>query len=209
MPQKEHWDSVYATRASDHVSWFQAHAQLSLRLIGDTGAGKAARIIDVGGGAATLVDDLLDAGYVHLTVLDISATALACARARLGSRGDDIAWIAGDITETRLPRASFDVWHDRAVFHFLTDAGSRRAYVANALRAVRPGGHVIVSTFADDGPSRCSGLPVMRYRPEELHGEFGAAFELIGHRRENHLTPGGRLQKFVYCYCRIASGGAI
>lgn len=202
MEPKSHWERVYASKPATAVSWFQPHADLSLRLIADTGVPASASIIDVGGGASTLVDDLLARGYTALTVLDLSAGALNAARARLGSAADAVRWIEGDITSIALPFHEWDVWHDRAVFHFLTDAAQRRAYVDAVLRAVKPGGHVIVSTFAEDGPLQCSGLPVMRYSAGQLHAEFGAPFALLRHEREEHQTPSGATQRFVYCYCR-------
>lgn len=202
MNRKQHWEQVYATKASDSVSWFQEHAEHSLRIIRHTGLGKDAAIIDVGGGTSTLVDDLLAEGYADLTVLDLSAAALAVARQRLGKLADSAHWIEGDITRATFPLHRFDIWHDRAVFHFLTDPADRHAYVEQVMRAVRPGGHVIVATFAEDGPEKCSGLPVMRYHPESLHAEFGDAFLLTGHEKEAHHTPFGTVQQFVYCYCR-------
>jgi ubiquinone/menaquinone biosynthesis C-methylase UbiE len=202
MQSKNHWEKVYTTKAADAVSWFQPHADLSLDLIRATGAGADAGIIDVGGGASTLVDGLLDAGYRDLTVLDLSGAALAAARRRLGERGNRVRWIEADITQIELPEQRYDIWHDRAVFHFLTEPEDRAQYVATVLRAVKPGGHVIVATFAEDGPLQCSGLPVMRYRADELHDEFGAAFTLLQHRKEAHHTPAGKVQQFVYCYCR-------
>ena len=202
MQSKYHWENVYANKAADAVSWFQPHADLSLELIKATGIGRNAGIIDVGGGASTLVDDLVANGYDDLTVLDLSAVALYAARQRLGAQESKVRWIEADITKVELPAYRYDIWHDRAVFHFLTDPADRAAYVRTVLRAVKPGGHVIVATFADDGPLQCSGLPVMRYRPDELHDEFGAAFTLLKHQREEHHTPSGMVQKFVYCYCR-------
>lgn len=202
MQSKEHWEKVYTTRATDTVSWFQPHADLSLDLIKATGVGSDAAIIDVGGGASTLVDDLLANGYTDLSVLDLSAAALAAAQRRLGSRAAGVQWIVADVTKAELPARRFDVWHDRAVFHFLTSAEDRAAYVQTVFRAVKPGGHVIVATFAEDGPNQCSGLPVMRYRADELHAEFGEAFTLLSHRKEAHHTPSGKVQQFVYCYCR-------
>ncbi|MEW6591392.1 MAG: class I SAM-dependent methyltransferase, partial [Pseudomonadota bacterium] len=148
-----------------------------------------------------LVDDLLDAGYRHVTVLDLAESALAASRARLGERAQAAEWIAGDITRVELPAARFDVWHDRAVFHFLTDPGDRARYVAQVLRAVKPGGHVIVATFGPGGPLQCSGLDVVRYDPDALHAQFGASFRLLGHETEIHHTPAGKDQEFVYCYC--------
>ena len=202
MQPKEHWERVYATKPADNVSWFQVHAKQSLRPIRGTGVPCSASIIDVGGGASTLVDDLLDSGYSAITVLDLSAAALAAARKRLGSRSSAVQWIEANITDALLPVHSYDVWHDRAVFHFLTSPLERHAYVEAVLRAVKPGGHVIVATFAEDGPTQCSGLPVMRYSANELHAEFGAPFTLLQHEKEEHHTPFGTVQKFVYCYCR-------
>jgi len=202
MQSKEHWEKVYTTRATDTVSWFQPHADLSLDLIKATGVTHDAAIIDVGGGASTLVDDLLANGYTDLSVLDLSAAALAAAQKRLGLQASKVQWIEADVTKADLPARRFDVWHDRAVFHFLTSAEDRAAYVQTVFRAVKPGGHVIVATFAEDGPNQCSGLPVMRYRADELHAEFGEAFSLLSHRKEAHHTPSGTVQQFVYCYCR-------
>ena len=202
MQSKEHWEKVYTTKATDTVSWFQPHADLSLDLIKATGVSHDAAIIDVGGGASTLVDDLLANGYTDLSVLDLSAAALAAAHKRLGLQASKVQWIEADVTKADLPAKRFDVWHDRAVFHFLTSAEDRAAYVQTVFRAVKPGGHVIVATFAEDGPNQCSGLPVMRYRADELHAEFGEAFSLLSHRKEAHHTPSGTVQQFVYCYCR-------
>lgn len=199
--QREHWEQVYQTKQPDGVSWFQAHATRSLELIRSVGASVDANIIDVGGGASTLVDDLLDSGFQHLSVLDLSASALAVAHKRLGASGDRVSWIAGDIRDVPLPAQTYDIWHDRAVFHFLTDPADRAAYVRQVMKSVKPGGHVIVATFAPDGPEQCSGLPVARYAPEQLHGEFGPAFELLEHTSEAHQTPWGSVQHFVYCHC--------
>jgi SAM-dependent methyltransferase len=204
MPTKDHWEQVYSAKRADAVSWFQAHAEQSLRLIRATGLPTSAAIIDVGGGASTLVDDLLADGFTDLTVLDLSDAALAAARQRLGSRADGVRWREADVLHASLPAQGYDLWHDRAVFHFLTAPADRQAYVAAVLRAVKPGGHVIVATFADDGPDQCSGLPVMRYRADELHAEFGAPFALLRHEKEAHQTPFGTVQQFVYCYCRRA-----
>ncbi len=202
MPSKEHWEKVYTSKATDTVSWFQPHAELSLEIIRATGVSKDAAIIDVGGGASTLVDDLLAAGYRDLTVLDLSGAAMEAARKRMGVRAAGVNWIEADITCAELPAARYDIWHDRAVFHFLTSFEERDAYVQTVFRSVKPGGHVIVATFAEDGPVKCSGLPVMRYRPDELHAEFGEAFSLQRHEKEVHQTPSGAMQHFVYCYCR-------
>jgi SAM-dependent methyltransferase len=202
MQSKDHWEKVYTSKATNAVSWFQPHADTSVGLIKATGAALDASIIDVGGGASTLVDDLLALGYTNLTVLDLSAAALAAAHQRLGGKASGVRWIEADITRANLPDREFDIWHDRAVFHFLTSPEERAAYVQAVFRAVKPGGHVIVATFAEDGPNQCSGLPVMRYRPDELHAEFGEAFTLLKHEKEAHHTPSGTVQQFVYCYCR-------
>jgi 2-polyprenyl-3-methyl-5-hydroxy-6-metoxy-1,4-benzoquinol methylase len=205
MPSKEHWEQVYTSKAATRVSWFQPHARQSVDLISQTGLASGAGIIDVGAGASTLVDDLLDLGYSNLTVMDLSAAALGVARRRVGERAGAVHWLEADVTQAALPRHAYDLWHDRAVFHFLTTDAEREAYVRQVLQAVRPGGHVIVATFAEDGPEQCSGLPVMRYSPQGLHAEFGAPFALLSQAREAHLTPLGQVQKFVYCLCRRES----
>ena len=202
MQTKEHWEKVYSTKAATQVSWFQEHAAMSLQLITRHNVPLSAAIIDVGGGASTLVDDLLDAGYRQITVLDLSGAALATAQARLGERASLVQWREANVLEVELPAQGFDVWHDRAVFHFLTTEQERQAYVQQVLRAVKPGGLVIVATFAEDGPTQCSGLPVMRYDANDLHAQFGAPFATLGHEKESHMTPGGNEQKFVYCFCR-------
>ena len=202
MQTKEHWEKVYSTKAATQVSWFQEHAAMSLQLITRHNVPLSAAIIDVGGGASTLVNDLLDAGYRQITVLDLSGAALATAQARLGERASLVQWREANVLEVELPAQGFDVWHDRAVFHFLTTEQERQAYVQQVLRAVKPGGLVIVATFAEDGPTQCSGLPVMRYDANDLHAQFGAPFATLGHEKESHMTPGGNEQKFVYCFCR-------
>lgn len=205
MENKSHWEKVYGTKATDSVSWYQEHAECSLSLIRNTGVDKAAAIIDVGGGASTLVDDLIADGYSDVSVLDLSAAALSAARRRLGARAAQVQWLEADVTEADLPSHRYDVWHDRAVFHFLTEPQQRQAYVKTVFRSVKPGGHVIVATFADDGPTQCSGLPVMRYTADELHAQFGDAFALVNHVKEAHHTPSGSVQQFVYCYCRVVA----
>jgi SAM-dependent methyltransferase len=202
MQSKDHWEQVYSTKKSDNVSWFQPHAELSTRLIRESCPQRDAAIIDVGGGASTLVDDLLDVGYAHVTVLDLSHAALTESRRRLGARGDSVRWMEADITRAEFEPHSFDLWHDRAVFHFLTTPEDRVAYVRQVLRAVKPGGYVVVATFGSDGPTQCSGLPVMRYTPDELHAEFGNAFTLLAHEEQLHHTPFGTDQQFIYCMCR-------
>lgn len=205
MDPKAHWEKVYRTKQPTEVSWYRPHLDVSLQLIEEAAPNRDAHIIDVGGGESTLVDDLLIRGYRSLSVLDVSATALTVAKERLGDKADQINWLCGDVTTFALPRQQYDVWHDRAVFHFLTEAEDRDAYVRAALRAVKPGGHVIVATFAEDGPTQCSGLPVMRYSPDQLHAEFGARFTLLRHDKESHHTPFGTVQEFTYCYCRTSA----
>lgn len=197
MQAREHWERVLSTRAIDSVSWYLQHADHSLRLIEATGVSHTASIIDVGGGASTLVDDLLAKNYQSITVLDLSAAALNSAKERLGAHAGSVTWLESDITKAELPFHAYDVWHDRAVFHFLTAPEDRHAYVQAVLRSVKPGGHVIVATFAEDGPCQCSGLPVMRYDATQLHAEFGGEFTLISHEREAHLTPLGTAQQLT------------
>ena len=201
MDPKVHWEGVYSRKAATEVSWYQPHAERSLALIRGLTGGQPFRLIDVGGGASTLVDDLLELPGADVTVLDISAAALDVARGRLGRRAGGVRWLAGDVTRVPLPARAYDIWHDRAVFHFLTEAAQRAAYVEQVRHAVRPGGHVIVAAFGPEGPLQCSGLPVLRYAPDELHAQFGGAFELVGHETELHPTPGGAVQQFVYCLC--------
>jgi 2-polyprenyl-3-methyl-5-hydroxy-6-metoxy-1,4-benzoquinol methylase len=200
---KGHWETVYQTKRADEVSWFQREPTISLDLIRRVAPATSARIIDVGAGASTLVDGLLRAGYSDLTVLDLSRTALHEAQNRLGDAASRVRWSEVDVLTTSLPEAAFDVWHDRAVFHFLTSAVDREAYIAQVRRAVRPGGYVLVATFAEDGPMKCSGLPVARYSAQALHDEFGGRFQLIESVREQHVTPTGTPQSFVYCLCRF------
>ena len=202
MENKTHWEHIYQTKPATQVSWFQAHPLLSLQYIQQTGIDKTAQIIDIGGGASTLVDHLLDDEFQHVTILDISATALQLTQQRLGARADSVTWLEADITQTSLPQFQYDVWHDRAVFHFLTKPEDRQHYVEAVRKSVKLGGHVIIATFATDGPQQCSGLNVARYDSESLHNEFGADFELLESTREEHHTPFGTDQKFIYCYCR-------
>jgi SAM-dependent methyltransferase len=199
MDLQGHWERVYQTKRTDEVSWFRPHLETSLDLIRQTRVGLDAAIVDVGGGASTLVDDLLDAGYRDVTIVDLSSAALDAARARLASRASAVTWIAGDATRAALPAHHFRVWHDRAVFHFLTDPSDRDRYVAQVGRVVTAGGHVIVATFGPEGPQRCSGLPTARYGADALHAAFGDDFELVAHREETHETPSGIAQQFVYC----------
>ena len=205
MDAQRHWERVYRTKRPDEVSWYASHLEMSLRLIEDAAPDRDAAIIDVGGGEATLVDDLLDHGYRDVSVLDLSATALDVTKERLGGRACAVEWLQGDVTTFPFSRHRYSVWHDRAVFHFLIDAESRAAYVRQVAHAVRPGGHVIVATFGPEGPTRCSGLDVKRYDPDTLHDEFGPAFHLVRHETELHRTPAGVIQQFTYCYCKTSS----
>ena len=201
MSTKEHWENVYASKPATGVSWYAPHLAGSLRFIEEAAPCHEGRVIDVGGGASTLVDDLLDRGFRDVTVLDLSAEALEIAQRRLGPRAADVTWIAADVTAAELPAARYDVWHDRAVFHFLTDPEARRRYVERVLHAVKSGGHVIVATFGKEGPERCSGLDVVRYDAEGLHAEFGSPFRKVDSASETHTTPWGSEQEFIYCYC--------
>jgi SAM-dependent methyltransferase len=201
MDTRAHWDAIYREKGAEGVSWYQAEARLSLELIIRV-APPDGRILDVGGGASRLVDGLLAAGYFNITVLDFSPAALEQARARLGVNGTTVSWIEADILTVSLPHHAMDVWHDRAVFHFLTAARDRERYVKQVGDALSPGGHVLVATFAEDGPTRCSGLEVVRYSPQALLHEFGADFQMVSSAREEHVTPAGVSQAFTYCLCR-------
>ncbi len=201
MDSKQHWESVYGAKSPTEVSWFQREATLSLRLIREIAPNRSAAILDVGGGASTLVDSLVSLDYSAVTVLDIAANALAAAQARLGTRAAGVRWMADDVLHAGLPDRSIDVWHDRAVFHFLLSEEDRRSYVEQVRRVVRRHGHVILATFAEDGPTRCSGLPVERYDAQRLHSQFGDEFRLLTTLREEHRTPSGGSQLFRYCVC--------
>jgi len=204
MASKAHWESVYGGKAPEAVSWYRAHLERSLALIERSCPGRSASIIDVGGGESTLVDDLLAKGYGHVTVLDISEKALEVARTRLGARAAAVTWLAADITKAALPARGYDLWHDRAVFHFLTRAEDRAAYVRQVAASVKTGGYVIVATFGPEGPEKCSGLDVVRYDTGSLHEQFGAGFRLLDSATELHQTPFGTTQQFLYCMCRVA-----
>jgi 2-polyprenyl-3-methyl-5-hydroxy-6-metoxy-1,4-benzoquinol methylase len=190
-----HWDTVYRTKAVDEVSWYQAHPERSLALVRAAAPDPAAAIIDVGCGAGTLLATLAAAGYRDLTGLDVSAEAIAKAKARLGAVSVD--WIVADITRWR-PERTWQVWHDRAVFHFLIDAAAQEAYLGSLAAALRPGGTAILATFALDGPERCSGLPIQRYSPATLAARLGEGFRLHDQAAERHLTPKGAEQRFSY-----------
>ena len=205
MDTHTHWEKIYTEKAPDAVSWYRPHLEASLALIDQAAAGSSAAVIDVGGGESTLVDDLLARGYESITVLDISQTAIDANKKRLGTASERVHWVVADITKVDLEASAYDVWHDRAVFHFLTSPSERVAYVRQVAHAVKPGGHVIVSTFGPEGPTKCSGLEVVRYDAESLHREFGVHFHLLGSSKELHRTPFGTVQQFLYCYCRVES----
>jgi SAM-dependent methyltransferase len=197
MNRQEYWNQVYQTKGSEDVSWHQRRPDLSLLLIAASGVGKDAGIIDVGGGASMLVDFLLDGGHTRLAVLDLSGVALSLSRTRLGARADRVEWFESDVTSFQPPHR-FDLWHDRAVFHFLTAAEDRQRYVATLRRTLHPGGTVVLSTFALDGPPQCSGLDVMQYDEPSILEELGAEFQLQEVRRETHVTPWQSEQQFIY-----------
>lgn len=227
MGAREHWERIYDGKTLEQMSWHRDHLETSLALIERVAGDRSAAIIDVGGGASTLVDDLLARGYRNVTVLDISQPAIEIAKNRLGDAAGLVRWLNADVTGAVFPRPSFsnpaqnapsesglpqpahvrragrfalyDVWHDRAVFHFLTKPEERKAYVRNVLSAVKPGGHVIVATFGPEGPNKCSGLDVMRYDAVSLTEEFGARFHPIESFTEMHRTPAGTTQQFLYC----------
>jgi ubiquinone/menaquinone biosynthesis C-methylase UbiE len=196
---KSHWETIYSARPPEEVSWYQPHLKQSLAMILQTGVGPESRIIDVGGGASTLVDDLLAKGFREVTVLDISEAALNAAKRRLGPRASQVNWVTGDIAEIELPGGAYDLWNDRAVFHFLIDPADRRAYVKTLNRSLKRGGHLILASFSLTGPERCSGLEVVRYSPGTLSAELGEGYRLIETSEEKHRTPSGKVQDFVYC----------
>lgn len=201
MDPRAHWESVYHAKAPSAFSWYRPHLDLSLELIRQAATSTSAAILDVGAGESTLVDDLLAAGYENVTLLDISPTALQVTMERLGASAAQVRFLTADVLEAAFAPASYDVWHDRAVFHFLTSDAERAAYVRQALAATKPGGHVIVGTFGPQGPRKCSGLDVQRYDAASLHDQFGPRFRLVESREELHETPSGVVQQFLYCYC--------
>ncbi|KRQ95705.1 SAM-dependent methyltransferase [Bradyrhizobium jicamae] len=203
--RQAHWDNVYTTKGENEVSWFQQSAAPSLDLIVQAGATDESAIIDIGGGASRLVDSLVEQGFEDVTVLDLSAAALTVARSRLeshlGASAEKVRWIVADVT-TWKPARAYDIWHDRAAFHFLTDASDREAYIASLRGGLRIGGHAIIATFAPDGPEKCSGLPVARYDNASLGQTLGAAFQLIDTQRHEHATPWGARQAFQFSIFR-------
>ncbi|MBF0561830.1 MAG: class I SAM-dependent methyltransferase [Alphaproteobacteria bacterium] len=198
MNRYAHWQAVYESKAETEVSWFQEYPATSLALIHAAGMDANARIIDVGGGASRLVDHLIDQGCQSVTILDITNAALEKTRLRLGCLANKVVWLVTDVTQW-IPSERYDIWHDRAVFHFLTEPSDRIAYATAMSAAVRTGGYAIVGTFAPDGPERCSGLPVCRYNADGLIAEFTPHFRLIETKNEEHVTPGGKIQRFQFC----------
>jgi SAM-dependent methyltransferase len=192
-----HWENVYASKGEDEVSWFQESPAPSLALIAGIGAATSSAIIDIGGGASRLVDRLIAQGFRDVTVLDVSAAALEAAKARLGERADNVHWLVADAT-TWQPSRTYEIWHDRAAFHFLTDTRDRDAYVSRLRRGLRIGGHAIIATFALDGPEKCSGLPVERYDAARLSEMLGSGFKLLRSERDEHATPWGSQQRFQF-----------
>lgn len=203
--RKTHWENIYQTKAPDAVSWYQDCPEKSLELIARSRIFKSDRIIDVGGGASRLVDNLVDRNYQDVTVLDISATSLQFAKERLGEKSNKVTWLETDILQAELPKGYFDLWHDRAVFHFLINKEDRNIYFNLLNQSIKPNGHVIIATFAADGPLQCSGLDVMRYSSDSLSAELGDKFSLIENMREEHATPFGSTQAFNYCLFRKKS----
>jgi ubiquinone/menaquinone biosynthesis C-methylase UbiE len=197
LDTKVHWEQIYNTKPSTDVSWYQTHPSLSLKLIEATGIGKGKSIIDVGGGTSVLVDCLLDKGFKELAVLDISQSALEIAKKRLGIRAENVEWIEADATEFQPPQ-HFDLWHDRAVFHFLTNEEDRRKYVNVLKRTLNASGHIVMATFAINGPKKCSGLDTIQYNIESMNAQLGDEFELLEKFDEIHITPGNKEQKFTY-----------
>jgi SAM-dependent methyltransferase len=205
MNSQDHWQNVYQSRTPAQTSWFQPHLQASLEWIAQAKPDRSASILDVGSGESTLVDDLLAAGYTALTILDIAPQAIERSRQRLGPAAASVHWIAGDITQTSLPPAAYDLWHDRAVFHFLTEPGQRVEYIRQLTQSLKPDGHLIIATFGPQGPEKCSGLPTMRYDAQSLSQQFSPAFRLIRSAIVAHTTPFGTEQQFLYCHlARIA-----
>ncbi|WP_116809180.1 class I SAM-dependent methyltransferase [Steroidobacter cummioxidans] len=199
---QDHWESVYRTKRSNAVSWFSPHLGTSMQLLELAGLSPQSRVIDIGAGASTLVDDLLDRGLTHITAVDIAENSLEIARARLGPRAESVQWIVADVTKLTLPAASIDLWHDRATLHFLIDAEAVRHYVRLATESIAAGGHAVIGGFAADGPERCSNLPVARRDPEDIAALFGNSFTLVQSRREIHRTPSGSSQPFAFALLR-------
>jgi SAM-dependent methyltransferase len=198
-PRRVHWERVYTDKKADEVSWYQPRPATSLELIRATGAALDAPFLDVGAGASTLVDNLIETGYSDITLLDIAGAALATSRARLGAKAVGVEWIEADVMQLEPPRR-YSVWHDRAVFHFLVDAGDRDRYLEVLRKGIAPEGHFIIATFGPEGPLRCSGLDVHRYTLDELAGLLEPYFSLRRSELEQHRTPAGGVQQFLYAW---------
>lgn len=203
---KEHWENIYASKKPTGVSWFKPHLSLSLKLIEESGLHPENAIIDVGGGASTLVDDLIVRKFEDITILDISACALSISKKRLGSRANKVKWMEADITCARLDPNRYDIWHDRAVFHFLTHADDRRKYIQTLKSSLKNGGHLIIAAFNLSGPLKCSGLETVRYSPESFSEELGGGFRLLASYDETHQTPFNTVQNFVYSHFLKTTG---
>ena len=195
--RKKHWGNVYQEKSPSELSWYQKESKLSMELIRYTNVASNEAIIDVGGGASVLVDHLVKECYTNLSVLDISENALASAKKRLGDSAKSIEWIVSDITQFDAPQ-KFSLWHDRALFHFLTDPSDREIYVKTLKNAIKPEGHLIIATFAIGGPGKCSGLEIVQYDSEKMISEIGDNFQLIEERKEVHITPAKKEQKFIF-----------
>jgi SAM-dependent methyltransferase len=199
MDEERHWENVYSAKSPEEMSWYEPRLTTSLEWIIEAASSHSSSIIDAGGGASTLVDDLYADGFRSLTVLDISPAAIAKSRERLGAMAGEIRWVTGDVTRYSLPNAVFDVWHDRAVFHFLTVKEDRDSYVKCVMNALKPSGQAIIATFSINGPQSCSGLPVSRYDAPSIQEQFGEAFRLVKSATVKHHTPAGASQEFLYC----------
>jgi SAM-dependent methyltransferase len=201
MEPRAHWDRLYLSRRPEELPWFEDEPAVSLALIAAAGLGPDAAVVDVGGGASLLVDRLLDRGFQRVCVVDVSPAALERARARLGERASLVSWVPGDARYLELGEPA-DLWHDRAVFHFLTEADDQANYLDSLDRAVRPGGHAVFGTFALDGPERCAGLDVQRYSAAMLAARLGDRYTLVRSREHAHVTPAGLRQPYTYALFR-------
>ncbi len=199
MGKKKHWQRIYSSGSTDRVGWYTPHLKTSISWINDLDLAADDPVIDIGGGASTLVDDLLDTGHSDISVLDLSARAMSIVKERLGNRASSVSWFQGDVTKTELPSRHFGLWHDRAVFHFLVEPGQRQQYRDKLLDALKAGGYFIIGTFDQDAPPQCSGLPVQRYSVEMLRSVFGEEFKLQRQHKEIHHTPSGVEQSYLYC----------
>ena len=205
MDFEAHWEKIYRSKSPRETSWFQPHLQTSIEWITQAVPDRSASVIDIGGGESTLVDDLLASGYRNVTVLDIAAAAIEKSRKRVAAAGEGVGWIVGDVTGVSLPSHGYDLWHDRALFHFLTESERRSAYLSQINLALKPGGHLVMATFGPEGPERCSGLVTRRYDANSLRLELGPGFTLVNSRLVDHETPFGTNQQFLYCHFTLGS----